>query len=50
MAEFLMSQFFPWELVHKISVINGTVAERVKAALSAAAHKPEVRVERGWYY
>ena len=50
MAEFLVSQFFPWELVDKIGVINGTVAERVEAAICAAAHKPKVRVERGWYY
>ena len=50
MAEFLVSQFFPWELIDKIGVINGTVAERVEAAISAAAQKPEVRVERGWYY
>jgi hypothetical protein len=50
MAEFLVSQFFPWELVERIGVINSTVAERVEAALAAAAHKPEIRVERGWYY
>ena len=50
MAEFLVSQFFPWELVERIGVINNTVAERVEAALAAAAHKPEIRVERGWYY
>jgi hypothetical protein len=50
MAEFLVYRFFPWELVEKVGVINREMSDRVEAALTAAGHKPEVRVERGWYY
>jgi hypothetical protein len=50
MAEFLVYRFFPWELIEKVGVINREMSDRVEAALTAAGHKPEVRVERGWYY
>jgi len=49
-AEFLVHQFFPWQLVTEIGVMNQTVAEQVKAALANAPHVPVVTVRRGWYY
>ena len=49
-AEFLVHQFFPWELVERIGVINTDVAQETEQALEGATHRPEVRVERTWYY
>ena len=49
-AEFLVHQFFPWELVERIGVIGPDVAQETEQALEGAMHRPEVRVERTWYY
>lgn len=49
-AEFLVYQFFPWELVEEIGVINDTVAERVKGILSSLRKYPEVMIQKKWYY
>lgn len=49
-AEFLVHHFFPWELVERIGVISPDVAQQTERALEGAAHRPEVRVERAWYY
>ena len=48
-AEFLMYEFFPWELVEKIGVHNDTIRDQVIEKLGDRA-LPEVSIERDWYY
>ncbi len=49
-AEFLVYRRFPWSLVRTIGVMDEPVAHRVRQILAESEHRPEVRVERGWYY
>ena len=49
-AEFLVEQRFPWKLVERIGVIDETIALNVTEQLVDADHKPEVVVQRNWYY
>ena len=49
-AEFLVYESFPWELVERMGVIHGRIAQRVTDAIREAEHKPLVRVEPEWYY
>jgi hypothetical protein len=49
-AEFLVHDFFPWELVTTIGVIDNSVAEEVNEVLKGAAHRPTAVVRRSWYY
>jgi hypothetical protein len=49
-AEFLVHDFFPWELIQGIGVFNETMVARVHEILESANHKPEVSIKRGWYY
>ena len=49
-AEFLMEDFFPWCLVEKIGVHSQTIHQQVSNALSGSSHKPQVDIERDWYY
>jgi len=49
-AEFLVYQSFPWELIELIGVYDQATADTVEQAISEAAHRPEVRVQRNWYY
>jgi len=49
-AEFLVYESFPWELVERIGVIDGRIAQQVTDAVREAEHKPLVRVEPRWYY
>jgi hypothetical protein len=49
-AEFLVHEFFDWELVHTIGVIDATVKRQVEQAIAAAPHRPVVAVRRSWYY
>lgn len=49
-AEFLVYQFFPWTLVHKVGVMDPPLAEEVNRILSGHSHFPDVVVERSWYY
>lgn len=49
-AEFLVTDFVPWELVVRIGVHSSEIAGRVAAAISAAQHQPRVEVLPGWYY
>ena len=50
MAEFLMYESFPWELVRSIGVHSDAVAAQVNGILAGAAHVPTVSVRRDWYY
>lgn len=51
-AEFLVHEFFPWELVIGIGVINADYKRRVEAILKRypQMHQPPVKVKRDWYY
>lgn len=46
-AEFLVHEFFPWELVTEIGVINRTMEAEVREAVDCGA---EIKVRRDWYY
>lgn len=50
MAEFLMHQGFPWELVKEIGVHSESIGARAVAAFGKSTHRPEVRVREEWYY
>lgn len=49
-AEFLVYDFLPWEAIEEIGVFDSEVADRVTRILEGAAHRPEIRVRRDWYY
>jgi hypothetical protein len=49
-AEFLVHEFFPWEFVKEIGVINGKIETQVSALLAEVEHRPAVTVRRDWYY
>ncbi len=49
-AEFLVYRSFPWTLIRSIGVFDELIAQRVREILAAARHRPDVHVERAWYY
>jgi hypothetical protein len=49
-AEFLIHQFFPWNLVDQVGVYSQVVGQQVVRAMQGADHRPLVRVKRDWYY
>ncbi len=49
-AEFLVHDFFPWELISHIGVCNRDTQLLVAQALENSRHKPSAAVERSWYY
>lgn len=49
-AEFLIEQFFPWELVTRIGMHSRQVYDHVRSALQAATHKPRAEIKPEWYY
>ena len=49
-AEFLVHQFFPWELVEYIGVSEGKIERIVREMLENSDHVPDVGIERNWYY
>jgi hypothetical protein len=49
-AEFLVEDYFPWELVELIGVINAEVARQVENVVSQAHHQRKVVVRPDWYY
>lgn len=49
-AEFLVHEFFPWELVSEIGVCDRSAQLIVRKVVGNAAHEPELRVTREWYY
>lgn len=49
-AEFLLEQFFPWNLVEKIGVQSRITYQQVMNALAGNAHRPQVTIESNWYY
>ncbi len=49
-AEFLVHEFFPFELVEEIGVMTQTHKKKVEALLQTAQHKPIVNIRADWYY
>ena len=49
-AEFLMFDWFPWELVEQVGVIDRKRQDAVEKLLKASDHRPPVSIERAWYY
>jgi hypothetical protein len=49
-AEFLLHEFFPWDLVERIGVISQGMAQQVINELRGAAHRPPVVIRSDWYY
>lgn len=49
-AEFLVHEFFPWELVSRIGVRNATLQTQVLQATGTEGHQPAVEIVPGWYY
>jgi ssDNA thymidine ADP-ribosyltransferase DarT-like protein len=47
-AEFLVHEFFPWELVSYIGVYDRSIAEKAGEIIKGGS--PELGIERGWYY
>ena len=50
MAEFLIEERFPWQLVERIGVFSNAIANRVDQALAGVAHRPTIETRREWYY
>jgi hypothetical protein len=46
-AEFLVHEFFPWELVSYLGVYDQAMAEAVGEIIEGS---PEIGVQRDWYY
>lgn len=49
-AEFLVHQFFPFDLVESIGVINRDMATQAAGLLQELKQKPNVQVIPAWYY
>jgi hypothetical protein len=49
-AEFLMEDYFPWELVEKIGVNSAEILQQVCRTLPVEGHLPMVELCPGWYY
>lgn len=49
-AEFLVYEFFPWHLIHRIGVQCSSTQVSALKALRRASHKPAVEILPDWYY
>lgn len=49
-AEFLMFNWFPWDLVEQIGVFDQTVALTAQQHIAGAAHQPPVHPKNAWYF
>jgi len=49
-AEFLVYELYPWDLIHKMAVINREKAQEVEAILGSGSHRPEIIIKPDWYY
>ena len=50
MAEFLLHQGFPWNLIRGIGVCNRASELRATQILGTALHRPPVKIKSSWYY
>lgn len=49
-AEFLIEDWFPWQLVERIGVHSNAMVPSVIAARNQSNHRPTVEILPGWYY
>ncbi|MEP7119831.1 MAG: DUF4433 domain-containing protein [Byssovorax sp.] len=49
-AEFLVHDWFRWDAVLEIGVIDDAMAHRVRSLLGPSAKTPVVNIRRNWYY
>lgn len=49
-AEFLIHEWFPWELIDYVGVFDKNRRKLVKKAIKAAEHQPKIGVEPSWYF
>lgn len=49
-AEFLIEERFPWHLIQEIGVINQAIGQQVGQAIAQARHRPDIHIQRAWYY
>lgn len=49
-AEFLVHEFFPWDLIQRIGVHSIGIRSQVAAALNRTSHRPTVEIRPEWYY
>ena len=49
-AEFLVEEQVPWNLIEKIAVYNQEEKKKTEQAIRNAPHKPDIQIERKWYY
>lgn len=50
MAEFLVHEAFPWEVIQEIGVLTRGTYQRVMDSIEDSAHKPRVEIKPDWYY
>jgi len=49
-AEFLVEDFFPWNLIERIGVYSAPIARQVTIATGTSMHRVRIEVKREWYY
>jgi ssDNA thymidine ADP-ribosyltransferase DarT-like protein len=49
-AEFLLHNFFPWELVEQVGVYSQGIEQQAVQLLQARAHRPPVARQPAWYF
>ncbi len=49
-AEFLVTDFVPWQLVRRVGAINPVAQAEAMRNMGGAAHRPAVEVCRSWYF
>jgi len=49
-AEFLVYNFFPWDMVDTIGVIDASMQAQVQTIISSLPKKPIVTIHKDWYY
>lgn len=49
-AEFLVEQWFPWQLVEEVVVLNQVTGQQAVQSMAGAAHRPQTHIRPSWYY
>ncbi len=49
-AEFLVHRFCPWQVIHRIGVINDAVKQSVEQIFTRHNLSVPVEIRRQWYY
>jgi hypothetical protein len=49
-SEFLVFEFFPWNLISEIGVINQNIHNQVAGIIKDCSHQPAITIHPEWYY